>query len=77
MQITGGYFADPGVKDVPDLASCGYPIAEVAPDGNAVITKLAGTGGCVNEATVKEQLLYEVHAALKARLGSGAPTGPR
>ena len=61
MQITGGYFADPGVKDVPDLAACGYPIAEVAADGGAVITKLPGTGGCVTEATVKEQLLYEVH----------------
>jgi hypothetical protein len=61
MQITGGYFADPGVKDVPDLANCGYPIAEVAADGNAVIGKLPNTGGCVTEATVKEQLLYEVH----------------
>jgi len=61
MQITGGYFADPGVKDVPDLAQCGYPIAEVAGDGSAVITKLPGCGGCVTQATVKEQLLYEVH----------------
>jgi hypothetical protein len=61
MQITGGYYADPGAKDVPDLAQCGYPIAEVATDGSAVITKLPGTGGCVTEATVKEQLLYEVH----------------
>jgi hypothetical protein len=61
MQITGGYYADPGTKDVPDLAQCGYPIAEVAAGGSAVITKLPGTGGCVNEATVKEQLLYEVH----------------
>ncbi|MGH6789519.1 MAG: acyclic terpene utilization AtuA family protein, partial [Pseudolabrys sp.] len=61
MQITGGYFADPGVKDVRDLAQCGYPIAEVSADGSAVITKLPKTGGCVTEATVKEQLLYEVH----------------
>ena len=61
MQITGGYFADPGVKDVPDLTRCGYPIAEVAADGSAVITKLPATGGCVTPATVKEQLLYEVH----------------
>jgi acyclic terpene utilization AtuA family protein len=65
MQITGGYFADPGVKDVPDLAHCGYPIAEVSQDGSAVITKLSGTGGCVTEATVKEQLLYEVHDPAK------------
>jgi hypothetical protein len=61
MQITGGYFADPGVKEVPNLAECGYPIAEVQPDGSAIITKLDGTGGCVTPATVKEQLLYEVH----------------
>ncbi|MEQ9348404.1 MAG: acyclic terpene utilization AtuA family protein [Thalassospira sp.] len=60
-QITGGYFADPGIKDVPDLAHLGFPIAEVGEDGNAVITKLSGTGGCVTEATCKEQLLYEVH----------------
>ena len=40
MQITGGYFADPGVKDVPNLARCGYPIAEVAADGSAVISKI-------------------------------------
>lgn len=60
-QITGGYFADPGFKDVPDLAFVGYPIAEVAPDGSVTITKLATAGGMVTEATVKEQLLYEVH----------------
>jgi hypothetical protein len=61
MQVTGGYFADPGVKDVPRLAYCGYPLAEVAADGSAVITKLDTAGGCVTSATVKEQLLYEVH----------------
>ncbi len=61
MQITGGYFADPGFKDVPRLADCGFPIAEVSADGGFVITKLDDTGGCVTPATVKEQLLYEVH----------------
>ncbi len=61
MQITGGYYADPGFKDVPRLADCGFPIAEVEPDGRFVITKLPDTGGCVTEGTVKEQLLYEVH----------------
>ncbi len=60
-QITGGYFADPGYKDVPNLARVGFPIAEVAADGSAVITKLADAGGLVSERTVKEQLLYEVH----------------
>lgn len=61
MQVTGGYFADPGMKEVEKLADCGYPIAEVRPDGSAVITKLRDAGGCVTTATVKEQLLYEVH----------------
>ena len=61
MQITGGYYADPGKKDVPRLADCGYPIAEVAEDGSTVITKLADAGGLVSARTVKEQLLYEVH----------------
>lgn len=60
-QVTGGYFADPGRKDVRDLAHVGFPIAEVDPDGSAVITKLERAGGEVSERTVKEQLLYEVH----------------
>ena len=60
-QITGGYFADPGYKDVPGLAEVGYPIAEVDADGDIVITKPSGTGGVVNRLTVTEQLLYEIH----------------
>ena len=60
-QVTGAYFADPGKKDVPDLAHVGFPIAEVAEDGGFVITKPKGTGGLVNRATVTEQLLYEMH----------------
>ena len=60
-QITGGYFADPGYKEVPDLARLGFPIAEVGADGCSVITKLADAGGLVSERTVKEQVLYEVH----------------
>jgi len=60
-QVTGGYFADPGIKDVPDLARLGFPLAEVAEDGTATITKVAGSGGRVTVATCTEQLLYEVH----------------
>jgi hypothetical protein len=60
-QITGGYFADPGFKDVPEPWNLAFPIAEVDADGNAVITKVAGTGGAVNLQTVKEQMFYEVH----------------
>jgi hypothetical protein len=60
-QVCGGYFADPGYKDVPDLQAVGYPIAEIDADGHCVIGKADGTGGLVSLATVKEQLLYEVH----------------
>jgi hypothetical protein len=60
-QVTGGYFADPGYKDVEDLANLGFPIAEVSWDLEGVITKLPGTGGEVSLRTCKEQLLYEVH----------------
>jgi hypothetical protein len=59
-QVTGGYFADPGYKDVPNLARLGFPIAEVAEDGSATIGKVAGSGGRVTVATCKEQLLYEL-----------------
>ena len=60
-QVTGGYFADPGYKDVANLARLGFPLAEVAADGAAVITKVAGSGGLVTRATCTEQLLYEMH----------------
>lgn len=60
-QITGGYFADPGKKDVAGLARLGFPIGEVSADGSAVITKVAGSGGQVTAQTCKEQLLYEIH----------------
>ncbi|AOK34048.1 MULTISPECIES: acyclic terpene utilization AtuA family protein [Burkholderia] len=60
-QVTGGYFADPGYKDVPNLARLGFPIGEVAADGAVVITKVPHAGGRVSAATCKEQLLYEIH----------------
>ncbi len=60
-QVTGGYFVDPGFKDVECPWDLGFPIAEVNDDGSCVISKLAGTGGCVTLQTVKEQMLYEVH----------------
>jgi hypothetical protein len=60
-QATGGYFADPGRKDVPDVAHVGFPIVEMHEDGRFVVTKPPGTGGIVSRRTVIEQLLYEVH----------------
>jgi len=60
-QITGGYFADPPYKNIPDLARLGFPIGEVGEDGSLFITKVEGSGGAVTAQTCKEQLLYEVH----------------
>lgn len=59
-QITGGYFADPGVKDISGLARLGFPIGVVDAAGDIVITKTPASGGAVTPATCKEQLLYEI-----------------
>src|SRR3954466_8814782 len=64
-QITGGYFADPGYKDVEGLARLGFPIGELDADGSLVITKVEGSGGAVTAQTCKEQLLYEVHDPIR------------
>ena len=60
-QVSGGYFSDPGKKEVPDMHNIGFPIAEIFEDGSCIITKADETGGLVSEQTVKEQLLYELH----------------
>jgi hypothetical protein len=60
-QVTGGYFGDPDLKEVPDLANVGFPIAEILNDGSCIITKADNTGGLVDRRTVTEQLLYEIH----------------
>ncbi|MET7329126.1 acyclic terpene utilization AtuA family protein [Nonomuraea sp. NPDC005650] len=57
-QATGGNYAF--FQDVPDLAHCGFPIAELNADGSAVITKHPGTGGLVSVGTVTAQLVYEL-----------------
>lgn len=59
-QLTGGYFADGGRKQVPGLARLGFPLAEVSADGSAVLTKVEGSGGRLSLASCKEQLLYEI-----------------
>lgn len=60
-QVTGGYYADPGFKDVPELHGVGFPIVEIRADGSFTVGKADGTGGVVDCRTVKEQLLYELH----------------
>ncbi|MEV0201368.1 acyclic terpene utilization AtuA family protein [Nonomuraea sp. NPDC050691] len=57
-QATGGNYAF--FQDVPDLAHCGFPIAELHGDGSSVITKHPGTGGLVSIGTVTAQLVYEI-----------------
>ena len=59
-QLTGGYYADPGKKDVPGMASLGFPFADVDAEGHARLSKVEGTGGRINRMTATEQLLYEV-----------------
>ena len=60
-QATGGNYSF--FTEVPGLEHPGFPIAEVAADGSAVITKHPGTGGRVDTGTVTAQLLYEIGSA--------------
>jgi hypothetical protein len=58
-QATGGNFS--GFRSFkPDIRPLGFPIAEITPDGSAVITKHPGTGGVVTVDTVTAQLVYEI-----------------
>lgn len=59
-QLTGGYYADPVTKPVPDMATLGFPFADVTADGSAMLGKLDGSGGILTVRTAAEQLLYEV-----------------
>ncbi|WP_339626467.1 acyclic terpene utilization AtuA family protein [uncultured Maribacter sp.] len=60
-QVTGGYFADPGKKEVPELWNLGFPFVEIDSNGQGYISKLQDAGGLVTKATCTEQLLYEIH----------------
>ncbi len=60
-QVTGGYYADPGIKDVPNLEKLGFPLIEIDETGNFIVTKVEGSGGMVTEDTCKEQMIYEIH----------------
>ncbi|MEU2833721.1 acyclic terpene utilization AtuA family protein [Streptomyces lavendulae] len=55
-QATGGNYS---FFTAHDVRRPGFPLAEVAEDGSAVITKHPGTGGAVTTGTVTAQLLYE------------------
>ncbi len=65
------------MKDIPDPANLGCPIAEIHQDGRLIIGKTRNCGGRVSEQTVKEQLLYEVHDPRRySDAGRGAGPGP-
>jgi len=57
-QVCGGFSTH--WLDIPRPAQMGFPIAEIQADASCIITKTKGSGGLVNEQTVKEQLLYEI-----------------
>ena len=57
-QATGGNYS--WLDEITDRRYPGFPVAEVAADGSAVITKHPGTGGLVSAGTVTAQLLYEI-----------------
>jgi hypothetical protein len=58
-QATGGNYSF-WREEVAQPVHPGFPVAEVAEDGTAVITKHTGTGGAVTVGTVTAQLLYEI-----------------
>ncbi len=60
-QVTGGYYADPGYKEVPDLDRLGFPLLEISEDGSFIVTKVEDSGGLVCVDTCKEQTIYEIH----------------
>src|SRR4051812_34173019 len=59
-QVAGGNYSGAWWEN-PDPLRIGFPIAEVEPDGSAVITRSASAGGMIPFDTLREQLLYEVH----------------
>src|SRR5262249_19771761 len=52
-QCTGGNYSF--FEEVPDLAHCGFPIAEMHADGRFVVTKHPGTRGFLSVATLTPQ----------------------
>jgi len=58
-------------KDIKEPWRVAFPLAEVYENGDAVITKAAGSGRMVTEWTVKEHLVYEVHDPKKYLMADG------
>ena len=47
-------------KTSPDNWKIGFPIAEMDENGDTIISKVDGSGGVINQWTIKEHLVYEV-----------------
>lgn len=47
--------------DMPRMGKVGFPIIEMRPDGSAELSKIPGSGGRLDQFTVKEHLVYEIH----------------
>jgi phage tail protein X len=58
-QSSGGNFSGDW-RSVADLAHVGFPIIEAYENGDFIVTKHPNTGGLVSQATVKEQMVYEI-----------------
>jgi hypothetical protein len=58
-QSSGGNFSADW-RSIPDPANIGFPLIEGYENGDFVVTKHPNTGGLVSQATVKEQMVYEI-----------------
>ena len=47
-QVSGGYFADPGRKDVSGLEDVGFPIPQIGADGSCIVGNAREAGGVTN-----------------------------
>lgn len=47
--------------EMPHMGRLGFPYADFSRDGSAIVSKVAGSGGCVDAFTIKEHLLYEIN----------------
>ena len=69
--VTGGMSSR--WAEMPRMGEVGFPIIEFSRDGTAEITKLPGTGGRVDQWTVKEHLLYEIGDPRNYLMPDGVP----
>ena len=47
--------------EMPSMGKVGFPYFDMRPDGSAELSKVAGSGGRIDQFTVKEHLVYEIH----------------